>query len=268
MKLAILAILLGFTFGIAHASPCKKGPIKIAVIDTGFGFNNQGHDAHLCKFGHKDLTVDMQTTKDYATKTPIPVDKHGHGTNIVGLIEENLKDSGVDYCIVVLKYYSTMQTGRENAEASARAFRYANNIHVDFINFSGGGSEVSYDEKKAVLDFLDGGGQLIAAAGNEGRELKEPTLGSEFLDDGVTETYYPAMTDNRIIVVGNECKNNVRCKSSNYGSRVNRWEIGEEVTAYGITMTGTSQATAVATGKIVAATKNTCFIGYKWRRKK
>jgi subtilisin family serine protease len=38
---------------------------------------------------------------------------------------------------------------------------------------------------------------------------------------------------------------------SNYGRRVNRWENGEEVYSFGLMMSGTSQAAAIVTGKIV-----------------
>lgn len=257
MKLAFLiAFLLTFLSCQKSVAQCRKPPIRIAVIDTGFGFNDQGHDAKLCRYGHKDFSIDRQFSGSYATKVPLPLDVHGHGTNIVGIIESYLKPAHINYCIVVIKYYSESQTGKQNLTAEIDAFKYAANLKVDYINYSGGGPEQSKPEKAAVTRFLKNGGKLIAAAGN-GNEFG---VGVDIDTPG--NEYYPAKYDNRIIVVGNTCQDGVRCNSSNYGKSVTRWEVGEKVSAYGITMTGTSQATAVATGKIVAESSNKCDIGF------
>lgn len=56
-------------------------------------------------------------------------------------------------------------------------------------------------------------------------------------------------------------KDGVQSKVSNYGKIVNRWEIGRSVSGYGIIQSGTSQATAVAMGKILSQNKNKCDIG-------
>ena len=106
-------------------------------------------------------------------------------------------------------------------------------------------------EKAAVKRFLDHSGKIIAAAGNEHASLEL-----------AENAYFPALYDKRIIVVGNNTKDGVRSNSSNYGEPVTRWEVGEDVEAYGIVMTGTSQATAVATGKIISESDNKCDIGF------
>src|SRR6185312_7300812 len=79
--------------------------IKVAVIDTGFGYDSLGHGAKLCKFGHKDFSGNNRVDFSYNTVTPIPLDSHGHGTNIIGIIDNQAKESGANYCIIVLKYY-------------------------------------------------------------------------------------------------------------------------------------------------------------------
>jgi len=85
------------------------------------------------------------------------------------------------------------------------------------------------------------------AAGNNGMNFDEKGR------------YYPACYDDkRIIVVGMLDKNGVQYKYSNYGSRVTRWEIGYEVVGFEISESGTSQAAAVATGKLVSQTKSRC----------
>lgn len=212
-------------------------PLVIAVIDTGFGFRNKAHDVKLCKYGHKDFTKDSMGSLNYGTVDPIPTDINGHGTNVAGAISKYAK--GADFCIVVLKFFGQNASGQENLEASNKAIRYAINLKADFINYSGGGQEYSSEEKKLVVQFLDSGGTLVSAAGNEYKNLDLPG-----------NSFYPAMYDKRIVVVGNGENSQDRRPSSNYGSVVTRWEVGT-VDMYGYTLSGTSQSTAIATGKLI-----------------
>lgn len=252
MNLLLILILLAGCTNTKAECKSNKPPIKIAVIDSGFGYEGKGRGAKLCKFGHKDFSIDRQFTNDFYTETPVPLDVHGHGTNVTGLIDEYARRGNVNYCIVVLKYYSENQSEIQNTLYSSDAISYATNLKVDYINYSGGGPKVGMQEKLAVMKFLNEGGKFVAAAGNEGEDLDNPE----------TDGYYPAMADPRITVVGNKNLFGVRYPSSNWGKMVNRWEVGEKVEVYGITMTGTSQATAVATGKIVSESDNKCDIGY------
>ncbi len=231
-------------------TPCKGVPIKIAVLDTGFGFKGLGHSARLCKYGHKDFSNASIFDSSYDTVVPVPKDTHGHGTNVAGVIDSYASKSNTNYCLVIIKYWSYSQTNEENLRASIKAYEYASNIGANFVNYSGGGPFFNEKEYKAVEKYLDRGGTFIAAAGNENSDI-----------DDLDAAYYPAKYDNRIIIVGNMSKNGVRSSKSNYGNSVNLWEIGENVEAYGIVLTGTSQSAAVATGKIVSESHNKCDIG-------
>lgn len=234
-----LTFILALFCSSAYAE-CVKHQIKVAVIDTGFGYGNIKKDAKLCHMGHMDFSRDHLFSY-LGLNNLIPRDTLGHGTNIVGIIEDYAKKSKVDYCIVILKFYSKDQSNSENLKASIAAINFANDeIRADFINYSGGGPSDDSEEREAVLKFLNRGGKFIAAAGNDEQEIGSGNA-----------TYYPAMYDKRIVVVGNLNKHGVRSRSSNYGSAVNRWEIGENVTGYGVTLTGTSMSTAIATGKIL-----------------
>jgi subtilisin family serine protease len=224
--------------------------IKIAVIDTGFGFGNIGHSVHLCKYGHKDFTTTQRLITGYDTKDPVPLDEHGHGTNIAGIIDQYAGDQ--NFCLVILKYFTEKNSGPENLRSSNEAIKYAKQIGVDVINYSGGGVVRSVEEELLIKGFLDGGGTFVAAAGNEG-------INSDFFH------FYPADYDDRIVSVGalkvdiekvpvkerDENMRDYRTKVSNYGKSVKRWELGKNVVFENYAMTGTSQATAIATGKIV-----------------
>jgi subtilisin family serine protease len=248
--LIVFAILIQ---SIALAE-CETRPIVIAVIDTGFGRGFPGEEtAKLCQYGHKDFSgYDIYENK-FHTKDLVPVDSHGHGTHIAGLIDKYAKLGTENYCLVILKYEDPWRASMifhpfekdYKIKNTIAAINYARNIGADYINYSSGGDGTLNDEIIAVKKYIDAGGKFVAAAGNEHSDLaKNP--------------YYPAVDDDRVIVVGSINQNGKRAKYSNYGSRVNRWEIGTAVEVYENRMSGTSQAAAIATGKLVSQTKNIC----------
>lgn len=215
---------------------CKKEskPAVIAVIDTGLDMSHVPKDAKICKFGHKNFTT-IGTQDSSRTVDPVPSDEHGHGTNIAGVIADYAGDA--NYCIVVLKYYDP-NNDKDNLKFTIQAIKYATNIGAKYLNYSGGGMERSSEEAKAIKAYLDKGGTVIAAAGNERSDIDQ-------------RPYYPAMEDKRIISVGSIEKTGYPSVFSNWGKSIKRWEYGRNISGFGVTMSGTSQATAVAAGKII-----------------
>jgi subtilisin family serine protease len=247
-------------FGLALLYPsssviAKPKTLTVAVIDTGIDKQN----THLCKFGHKS----------FSDSDPFPLnDNHGHGTHVAGLIEQNA--GGGAYCLVSIKFHDPHGTGKQNLDNFVKAIRYAINIKVDFINISGGGDSADLREHSLIVKALNNGIKVVVAAGNEASNLETKC------------NYFPACYDQRLVVVGNlennsdisyrsrvvyrfnevsewhnfGASNTHRSPSSNYGYPVNRWEIGTNVTSNlpngkSGEMTGTSQATGVATGKLI-----------------
>lgn len=236
-------------FLIAHSTAAepilyKNKTLTVAVVDTGFGYHDLGHSAPLCKYGHKDFSKDSKLSMAYGTKVPVPMDMNSHGTNVAGLIAKYAGNN--NYCLVIIKYYSDNQSGDENYRATVKAFRYAYNLHVDVVNYSGGGDGFKIDEFNAIKKLLDSKTTIVVAAGNEHNDI-----------DSATGAYYPAKYDPRLVVVGNKKISGEKSETSNWGNSVNHWEFGENQVAYGITMTGTSQATAVTTGKMISEGKIT-----------
>jgi major intracellular serine protease len=219
------------------ACPLKQAwarTLTVAVIDTGI----DPGVPHQCKMGNKSFVGNPKDTSD----------KHGHGSHIAGLINQNAGGKG--YCLVALKFYSDNNSGSINLRNEIAALRYAINIRVDFINISGGGPQSNPEEQYLIKKALDKGIKVIVAAGNESDDL------------GMFCNYFPACYDPRLVVVGNlritewESNKTERAPSSNYGPYVNRWEVGTDLRSSlpgGKTglMSGTSQATAVTTGKLI-----------------
>ncbi len=213
-------------------------------------------------------------------------DYHGHGTHISGIIAARGKTAQSPECqvigvaphvrIMTLKYFDEEAKSDENIENTVKAIKYAVQNGADIINYSGGGPGAQPDEKASIAKAADKGIIFVAAFGNEGMEI------------GKREKYYPASYNfQNILPVVSQDGTKV-LKSSNR-PKFNRWDNqksqiapGEGIQStlppgiylqshlaaralrglaaythnhnrYG-KMTGTSQATAFATG-VVALVK-------------
>jgi subtilisin family serine protease len=199
------------------------GPIRVAVIDTGLAASAK---VKICKTGHKDLV-------DPTGNMPV----EPHGTNVSGLIEQYAGDA--NYCQIIIRWYmSGMDAGMLKTNL-ALGVKAAIDAKADIINISGGGKEPYELEHKYIKLALDKGIKVIVAAGNDGNNLDYNC------------NYFPACYDKRIVVIGNVNQNGVRHYLSNYGKIVNHYVVGVDRCAQGICMTGTSQSTAIVTGRIV-----------------
>jgi thermitase len=274
MKSALFSLLLIFYSSLAgSALPFTPKPvytaktIKVAVIDTGFDFKsawkNLGKDQDgrqlktpkLCKEGHKDFTgTGLQ-------------DNSGHGTHVAGIIAKFAEDA--DYCLVILKFYDPL-VKQNSLVISAQALKYAYNLGVDMINYSGGGDEFSLDEYLTVKKILDKGVIFVAAAGNEKTvndfKILKVDVQYEYKAAGDKavynyKMYYPADYDSRVISVGNvfldeKTKKLEIVPSSNRGDAINFTENGMNILSLRPNnsigyMTGTSQASPTRAGKML-----------------
>lgn len=255
MKFISFIIFLALT---QHALAESNNTTKIAVIDTGFDFYSTWKEQKnivrpiLCKRGHKSFIVGDSKLND----------NHGHGTHVAGIIAQYAE--GQDYCLLILKYYADNLTFSNTLEFALNAIQYAIEQNVDIINYSGGGQAYSGMECYLIKKALDRGIMVITAAGNESSDLEE-------------KPYYPALCDPRVIAVTNmeintqlmtgkrilknEKPKEIRqiAQSSNFGNTVRTTifnEFGVNVKStlpnnqIGV-MSGTSQATATVTGKMV-----------------
>jgi len=211
------------------AMPCYAKTIKIALIDTGIDINNK--TLKVCSEGSKDFTESKEGYKD----------THGHGTHIASIIQEYAGNG--DYCFVVLKYYLDSATGAENLLRSNEAFKYAFDLKVDYINYSGGGPIPSDIERLLIKKHPKT--IIVAALGNDKKDLNKYC------------EYFPACYNYpNVIRVGNMNKRGTRQASSNTYSKADYWAMGENVKAIALNnkpayFSGTSQATAKVTGLLI-----------------
>lgn len=195
--------------------------LKVAVVDTGLDLNDPRFTSVLCPDGSKDFTGKGIE------------DTNGHGTHIAGLIKQYAKDS--DYCLLIYKFFDENQTFYRNENNTVEAFTEAIINGASIINYSAGGPYTSVLEELVIKNHPEV--IFFVAAGNEGTNLD------------INCIYYPACYNYpNIIVIGNF--------RGNHGKKVNFIENGTEVISTlpngeeGL-MTGSSQSTAIHTGKFI-----------------
>lgn len=212
---------------LLFSSVVSFAQVHIAVIDSGVP-TNLSH-FRICSF------------EDFTGKGDS--DALGHGTNVANLILNELKDIPPEYyCFDFLKVFDVESV--DSLAASVAAMKRVLELDVQFVNYSGGGDDISESEKSTLKTLLASRNtKVFVAAGNNGMNLSKKC------------NYYPAcynleFYNENLVVVGNGKNNDRHAKTSNYGLNiVNIWEDGNNKCGGGICLSGTSQATAIATGK-------------------
>lgn len=244
--------------------------IIVAVIDTGIDIRHEdlknnlwknpgetGQDKNGRDKATNGVDDDANGYKDdvygwnFVSNRPDLTDNHGHGTHIAGIIGAEAGNgvgiAGISpkVSLMILKYFDPKVPGTDNLRNTIQSIRYAVKMKANIINYSGGGTEFSADERAAIAEAEAQGILFVAAAGNERSNSDK-------------HKYYPADygLSNIISVTAIDPSTEVLA-SSNYGTEtVDLAAPGQNIlstlpgNAYGY-MTGTSQATAFVTGAAV-----------------
>ncbi|MCB0415108.1 MAG: S8 family serine peptidase [Bdellovibrionales bacterium] len=258
-------------FAIQTFANEKFDSIVVAVIDTGIdirhpslkqsiwinsgetGLDEMGRDkAHNNKDDDGNGFIDDVYGWNFCDNNNKLSDHHGHGTHIAGIINNQvyhninrtLQSFNRDVKLMVLKYHDPKGCKSGVIHSTVEAIRYATLMGAQIINYSSGGMTKDLAEENAIQEASRKGILMIAAAGNQGRNIDQ-------------RGYYPASYNlKNIISVGSLNSKEKLSLYSNFGrSRVDILAVGEQVYSslpdgkYGI-MSGTSQATAVVSGQI------------------
>jgi thermitase len=223
--------------------PVQK--VVVAVIDTGV---DAGHP-YLYQQIEKNKDLPHVYGWDVSSDSFEPDDEHGHGTHIAGIIAAIGRNSTTGknpISIMSIKYCCAPDTGMGNSGKLAQSIEYAVSHGAKIINISSGGSGFIDTELAAISSAERAGVLVIVAAGNDARKL------GMVYPDGYD--YYPAQYRVKsLLVVGATRKDGGPVPSSNWGLVVDVSAPGERIFSslpngrYG-EMTGTSQATAFASG--------------------
>jgi subtilisin family serine protease len=248
-------------------------PIKVVVLDTGFKTNTK-YKIPLCENFHYDAT----NAQAKASNIP-PTDTHGHGTHIVGVINqfaqnlsftkalpisvnvenvEKIKNiNPIGYCFVIVKYYNEKTI--DAVKSWARGLKHIQTIPGKLIiNLSGGGDAPLKLETNFIKSMLSKNNKIVAAMGN-GNNTSSYYPASEY---GVTAVgameVTPYLREDKNALLINKIFINeksifvYKARYSNYGHSKIVWRFGDLYSG-GLNddivlMRGTSQATAMQTG--------------------
>ena len=162
--------------------PGGNRDIVVAVIDTGVDLNHPDLAANLWT-NSREITgngidddhngyVDDVHGVDVIVNSGNPMDDHGHGTHVAGIIASQANNGiggvGVAYNVQLMPIKAAQYSGVLASSDIAEAIYYAVAQGSDVINMSFGGYSRSQVEEDA-LAVAFGQAVLVAAAGNDGK---------------------------------------------------------------------------------------------------
>lgn len=222
-----IQLLLAFLITVTAYAYHRESRIKIAILDSGAD-KDIIDSRYLCKSGHKSF-FDSSPLED--------LHRDKHGTNVYGLIAEEINFQ--THCIIVVKVFDV---GRSNTQKIIDGLEHAIDEDVKFINMSISSTEVYDPEEKQIIESaLKAGIKISLAAGNNNKDLNQSC-------DIYPVCYAVSLKYDNFHIVGSYTHEVY--KYSNYGDVVSHLEDGTNQGFNGLT--GTSQATAVHTGKWTA----------------
>lgn len=181
----------------------KEAPGKgtvVAVIDTGVDYTHKDladniwvNEGEIPGNGIDDDGngyVDDVYGVDFVDGDSDPMDEHGHGTHVAGIIAMtpgNGGGVGVAYGAKIMCVRAGQANGSFASTDIAKAIKYAADNGADVINMSFGGTGRSYLVESALQDAFPSC-VLVAAAGNDGL----PTTDAKSAGYLLNENIYPA----------------------------------------------------------------------------
>lgn len=181
----------------------KEAPGKgtvVAVIDTGVDYTHKDladniwvNEGEIPGNGIDDDSngyVDDVHGVDFVDGDCDPMDEHGHGTHVAGIIAMtpgNGGGVGVAYGAKIMCVRAGQANGSFASSDIAKAIKYAADNGADVINMSFGGTGRSYLVESALQDAFPSC-VLVAAAGNDGLPTNDAINAGYFN----TEDIYPA----------------------------------------------------------------------------
>lgn len=201
----------------------KAEPFRIVVLDSG----------RMSSYGFPECNKGRES-KDF-TNTSLEDNFYKHGTNIAWIITKELGE-GIPHCFIFVKFLDPLLKGKSKMDAYIDSLRYVStNLDYDVVNMSFGGEDEMPGERQLFNALSRKRGVLVMSSGNNATNLD------------LNCTFYPAcFRVKNGVVVGNIDP------QSNYGRiNVDVYEPGTLLGPPKIRMTGSSQAAALFTGKLL-----------------
>jgi subtilisin len=144
--------------GLVHDALNKGAGVKVAIIDTGIDRT------------HPDLDANYKGGKDFVNGDDDPMDDHGHGTHVAGIIAAEDDGAGVvgvapEAWLYALKILDSSGSGSDSDMIAAMEWAVDN--HMDVVNLSlGTPTDPGTLVQQAFDDAASAGIVTVAAAGN------------------------------------------------------------------------------------------------------
>jgi len=205
--------------GLGTPSPAAAGtPVIVAVIDSGLDYFHPDLRGDSVWRNPKEIVngkdddgngyVDDVIGWDFADNDNDPFDFTGHGTFVAGVIAASPLNGagvlGVNPHVQIMPLRVMNSIGRMYSTRTAAAIYYAVQNGAKIINLSLATPQLSQSEKRAVDYAASKGVLVIAAAGNDGRDVKD---------------YSPASLENVLTVAATDTQDR-RAGFSNFGTAI------------------------------------------------
>lgn len=196
--------------------------VVVAVIDTGVDYKHDDLKNNMWVNPNEALDgldndgngyVDDLYGINLIANNGDPMDDHGHGTHVAGIIGMTAGNGGgvgLAYGSKIMAVKAANKKGELTNANIAKAIMYAKNNGADVINMSFGGKDKSA-LIEAALDEAFSSCVLVAAAGNNGK----PTTDYQGFISTEREDFYPAGYTNVLGVMATE-RNNSLAMFSNW----------------------------------------------------
>ncbi len=179
--------------------------VMVGVMDTGIDGTHPDLEASIIK----NMCRDFTSGKEVVVTNPI--DPHGHGTHVAGIIgaigNNNTGVTGINWNVGLVSLRVFDSYGNGYASYVAEAIKYANNNNIPILNLSGRwyGKSANYDVAlNTIIETYSG--LLVCAAGNEERN-----------NDGNNPAYPASYRLSNLISAGSIDSNSEKSSFSNYG---------------------------------------------------
>ena len=215
---------MNFESYLSYTEKCYDGSVTVAIIDSGV-FLHPMYADRVQESGYDYIDADNDATNDL----------YGHGTNVAGVVA----DCTNGFPVYLFPIRALNASGGGSISNIVNAIREAISKGVNVINLSLVAKNISEAMDEAIIDAINSGVTVVAAAGNNSMDTA-----------GVSPSHltYPG-----VLIIGAAESDGSIASYSNYGESVDLYAYGTKISCCStngkyVTVTGTSVAAPHITG--------------------